>query len=123
MWVVSTEGFFSIVRKPEDVDSETLTVRGRVRADLENLKNRYLPEASQISEDEKADYRYRLRAKASDVGKALGRMAGGIDYGNFKDAVEERHGWIRHEVYGLVWQVLCQLSLCDLETKDEECYS
>jgi hypothetical protein len=118
MWLISTEGFFSIVRKPEDVDSEMLTVRGRVRLDLESLKNRYLPDVALISEDEMADYRYRFRAKASDVGEALSCMAANIDYANFKDAVEERQGLIRHEVYGLVWQVLCQLSLCDLGTED-----
>jgi hypothetical protein len=116
MWLISTEGFFSIVRKPEDVELGLLTIRGRVRADLERLKTMYLPKASSISEDDRADYRYRFRAKASDIGEALARMAVNIDYENFKNAVEKRQGWTRHEVYGLVWQVLCQLYLYDLQS-------
>jgi hypothetical protein len=119
MWIITTEGFFSIVRKPGDEKDGILTVRGRVRADLESLKSRFLPKASQISEDERADYRYRFRAKASDIGQALGCMAGGIDYENFKDAVGERQGWTRYEIYGLVWQVLCQLSICDAGLKKQ----
>jgi hypothetical protein len=120
MWIISTEGFFSIVRKPEDVDSEMLTVRGRVKADLERLKTMYLPLASSISENERADYRYRFRTKASDVGEALSHMAVNIDYENFKNAVEKRQSWIRHEVYGLVWQVLNQLSICDSTLAEED---
>jgi hypothetical protein len=118
MWIISTTGFFSIVRKPEDVELGLLTIRGRVRADLERLKTMYLPKASSISEDERADYRYRLRAKVFDVGEALGRMAVDINYANFKSAVEERQGWTRHEVYVLVWQVLRQLIACE---KNENC--
>ena len=35
MWLLTPTGFFSIVRKPQDAAAGTLTVRSRVRADLD----------------------------------------------------------------------------------------
>ena len=35
MWLVTTNGFYSIVRKPWDREAGTLTVRARARSDLE----------------------------------------------------------------------------------------
>lgn len=35
MWVVTDFGFFSVVQKPGDAEAGTLTVRARVRGDLE----------------------------------------------------------------------------------------
>jgi hypothetical protein len=120
MWILTDFGFFSVVRKPEDVEGGMLTVRGRVKADLEALRSRYLEAASPISEDMEADYRYRFRVEAGEFGTALRIIVMDIDYQNFKKAVIERQGPIRHEIYGLLWQVLSQLWLCDLGTEDEE---
>ena len=43
MWLLTPIGFFSIVQKPDDTTRNTLTVRARVRQDLESLRLRYLP--------------------------------------------------------------------------------
>ena len=43
MWLFTRFGFFSIVRKPGD---DNLTVRARVAADLDALREQYLPELS-----------------------------------------------------------------------------
>jgi hypothetical protein len=118
MWILTTLGFYSVVRKPEDEKEGMLTVRGRVRGDLEGLKRKYLPDSSPISEDELADYRYRFRVKAANLGEALSRMAGDIDYRSFKRAVAERQGLMRHDIYLLVWQVLRQLYACDQELEE-----
>lgn len=41
MWLMTPHGFFSIVCKSDDRQKETLTVRSRVKSDLEALKNIY----------------------------------------------------------------------------------
>lgn len=59
MWLVTPVGFFSVVRKPTDIKNKTLTVRARVRSDLEALKAQYLPELGPIQESKVNDYRFR----------------------------------------------------------------
>jgi hypothetical protein len=105
MWIITSIGFFSIVRKPEDVASGTLTVRARVRGDLEALRQA-CPELGEIEESPHSDYRFRARGPKAAVGAAIGRLAEGIDYDNFKDAVGARQGRGRAEVYHGVWDVL-----------------
>ena len=43
MWLMTPSGFFSIVQKPEDEQAGTLTIRARVRGDLERLRETCLP--------------------------------------------------------------------------------
>jgi hypothetical protein len=50
MWVITIIGFYSSVEKPEDRDHGTLTVRARVREDLE-----ILPEMGPIRETKASD--------------------------------------------------------------------
>jgi hypothetical protein len=50
VWLLTPFGFFSIVRKPDDVDVETLTIRARVKSDLEVLREHYLPSLGKIEE-------------------------------------------------------------------------
>ena len=98
MWILTTFGFYSVIRKPGDKESAMLKVRGRARADLESLKDDDLPEAKLISENDRANYTYRLRVNAADFGAAITRMVADIDYSNFKDAIARRQGSVRHEV-------------------------
>lgn len=84
MWLITKYGFFSVVQKSGSPKDE-LTVRSRVRADLESLKLKYLPELGTITESASTDYRYRAKAKRSDVMAALVKAVGDIDYSNFKD--------------------------------------
>jgi hypothetical protein len=44
MWLITPVGFFSIVRRPDDVADDTLTIRSRVESDLEALWEKYLSE-------------------------------------------------------------------------------
>ena len=53
VWLLIPEGFFSIVHKD---DEDELCVRSRVAADLEQLRNRYLPSLSETVETPGADY-------------------------------------------------------------------
>lgn len=106
MWVLTSLGFFSIVRKPDDVGAGTLTVRARVRADLVALRDAALPTLGAIVSSPDADYRYRARAPQADVAAALARLAAALDYANFKDEVARCQGQARAELYEHVWGAL-----------------
>jgi hypothetical protein len=103
---VTTIGFYRVVQKPVDRKTGTLTIRARARADLDSLRVRYLPELGEIRETPKADYRFRAQASQAAVAEVLRRLVGDIDDDNFKDAVLERQGGAREEIYGRVWEEL-----------------
>jgi hypothetical protein len=109
MWLITTTGFYSVVEKPWDRPTGTLTVRARVHADLESLKATSLPELGEIKEDSDADYRYRAQAPREAVARAVQAQVAGINYDNFKNAVGRRQGRERAAVYHDVWGVLYEL--------------
>lgn len=109
MWLITPIGFFSVVRKPTDTKNKTLTVRARVRSDLEALQAQYLPELGPIQESAVNDYRFRAVAPQAAVAAAMARLAETLDYSNFKDAVKQRQGAARAHLYHGVWDVLYRL--------------
>lgn len=113
MWIFTDIGFFSIVRKPDDEDEGMVTIRARVRSDLERLKEFYLPSLGVIVEGAGTDYRYRARASQNDFAEALRRIGENVGYGNFKNEIAAKQGQHRAHVYGKVWTDL-------LELEDEE---
>lgn len=117
MWILTPLGFFSIVQKPADVATNTLTVRARVREDLEALREAILPEMGRIEDSHGTDYRYRAVAPRQAVASALASLATGLDYQNFKDAVAERQGHERAALYGEVWSTLRRAKPPKLSTK------
>ncbi len=106
MWLLTTCGFFSVVQKPEDGAPDTLTVRARVRADLDALRTRYLPELGETSVRIHSDYRYRATAPRAALAAAMSRIVEDLTYGNFKSAVALTQGRERADVYHDVWDVL-----------------
>jgi ADP-ribose pyrophosphatase YjhB (NUDIX family) len=109
MWLITPTGFFSIVCKPGDVKAGTLTIRARVKSDLEALRQQCLPSLGKVTENEGTDYPYRAKAKRSEVAKALAQMVEQLDYDNFKNEVAEKQGHRRAKVYHGVWDVLYDL--------------
>jgi hypothetical protein len=110
MWLISPSiGFFSIIRKPWDVEHDTLTIRARVRQDLLNLKDRYIPDLSDIVEDPRADYLCRATAPREAVASALAAIAADIDYDNVKDRAAEVHGDERAAIYLAAWSAFRRL--------------
>jgi hypothetical protein len=109
MWLITPIGFYSIVCKPGDAEAKTLTIRARVKSDLEALRQEYLPSLGTISEDAGTDYRFRAKAKRDEVEKALALMVQQLDYENFKDEVANKQGKYRAQVYHKVWDVLFTL--------------
>ncbi|MEO8452715.1 MAG: NUDIX domain-containing protein [Gemmatimonadota bacterium] len=106
MWFFTTIGFFSIVQKP---GSEELTVRARAKGDLENLRNRYLPEMSETIGKAGTDYPWRATVAREAFAGALGRIVTDVTYGNFKDQVAKTQGKKRARAYHLVWSALLDL--------------
>lgn len=109
MWLLTPIGFFSVVQKPDDIQAQTLTVRARVRSDLEALKTTYLPELGQIQESAANDYRFRAIASQAALVQAMARLVQGLDYSNFKDEVARRQGHARADLYHEVWSALYRL--------------
>lgn len=106
MWLVTTVGFFSVVRKPGDRD---LTVRSRARSDLEALGD-LLPTLGPIEEGAGTDYAYRARVPVGDLAGVVADLIRDIDYSNFKDEVASRQGPERAHAYGRVWGALRELT-------------
>ena len=109
MWLITPIGFFSIVRKPDDQRTGTLTVRARVRGDLEALRELYLPGLGRIEESHETDYRFRAKAPRSEVSAAMARLIDDLDYSNFKSEVGKQQGNARAKLYGSVWSSLYKL--------------
>ena len=109
MWLITPIGFFSVVQKPSDVDQQTLTVRARVRTDLEVLKAQFLPSLGKITESRTNDYRFRAVAPKAEVASAMASMVQSLDYSNFKNQVAKTQGPTRARLYHDVWDVLYRL--------------
>lgn len=109
MWLLTTFGFFSIVQKTKDRGTEVLTVRARVRADLEKLRDRYLPGLGEIVSSPEHDYAFRALVDRQELAGAIGRILMDIDYPNFKSAVAQEAGYAREQVYDDVWEALLAL--------------
>ena len=99
------EGFYSVVQKSGETD---LSVVPRVKDDLERLRERYLPELSEIIETPQGDYRYRAWVDRTAFVDALARIGQKLDYDNFKSEVARRDP-ARARLYGKVWSVLGDL--------------
>lgn len=115
MWLMTPDGFFSVVEKPGDRQDGMLTIRTRNRADIKALK-RFFPDA-QPYKVRFSDYEWRIRVPKDGWAQAVADMAQEIDYSNFKNEVTRRQGNHRHNVYMRVWQVLLGLEDCERWTK------
>ncbi len=106
MWLFTKFGFFSVVQKDGDRD---LTVRARVKEDLENLKDKYLPNMSKIVVGAGTDYPFRAKVSRAELAEAIKQIAMDIDYSNFKDAVNDMQGTARANTYLRVWSSMLTL--------------
>ena len=106
MWLLTKFGFFSTVRKPGD---DHLTVRARSAADLDRLRDQYLPSLGPTVEGAGTDYPYRARASTEEFAKAMSDIVRDLDYSNFKSEVGRRMGPGRSHIYGRVWSELCAI--------------
>ena len=94
MWIFLPESFISVVQKPGDTD--TLTVRARIKGDIESV----FPEAY-VEADKGTDYKYRARVSRQAVAQVLHDQVMSLNWGNFKGEVKDRK---RHDAYMNVWR-------------------
>lgn len=106
MWLFTTVGFFSVVQKPND---GFLTVRARVAEDLEKLREKYMPELSQVVVGGGVDYPFRATIDHDSFALGLSKIAVDIHYSNFRDEISRVMGSHREQVYNQVWKVLMRL--------------
>jgi hypothetical protein len=108
MWLMTTQGFYSIVRK----NVGTYHVRARERNDLVNLKRvcGFDDEAFPIHESKQTDYGYRLIVAQSSVQHIMDTLGLYIEYDNFKTEIgntpDQRH---KLPAYHEVWAVMSDL--------------
>lgn len=105
MWIMTTFGFFSVVQK---VGTKNLTIRARVGADLDRLRDRYLPNLSPTKTTPSNDYRYRATVDHVEFAGAMSKIVEDVTYSNFKSEVARAQGLPREKVYAEVWSVLNQ---------------
>lgn len=104
MWIFSQHGFFSAVR-----DGARVSVRARVKVDLENL-NGLLADlgepSSEIVELPGRDYPYRVYLTPDVFSRVVLLMSQRVSYSNFKDHVKKVAGAARAKLYSQVWGVM-----------------
>ena len=96
MWIFLPESFISVVQKPGDTD--TLTVRARIKGDIESV----FPEAC-VEADKGTDYKYRARVSRHAVAQVLHDQVMDLNWGNFKGEVKDCK---RHDAYMNVWRAM-----------------
>jgi hypothetical protein len=109
MWLITPIGFFSIVEKPSDKAGQTLTIRARVREDLQMLQRTCLPSLGPILDQVGTDYPFRATAPKRDVSEAIAQLVSAVNYPNFKNEVAKKQGHKRAEAYHDVWADLAKL--------------
>jgi hypothetical protein len=106
MWLFTNIGFFSVVQKP---NTTFLTLRARVAADLDNLRQKFMPGLSATATQGGTDYPYRATLTHAEFAAGLAKMGQDIHYGNFKNEVARQMGPERSHVYHKVWEDLLEL--------------
>jgi 8-oxo-dGTP pyrophosphatase MutT (NUDIX family) len=106
MWLMTNIGFFSAVRK---AGTDFLTIRARVKNDLDVLRAKYLPDLSATVGNAGTDYPWRATVSHASFAAAISKLVADIDYGNFKNEVAVRQGKGRAKRYQKVWEALYDL--------------
>jgi len=96
MWIFTDKGFLSIIQDFRDPD--TLIVRARFPDHIGAI----FPDA-RVTKTPGRDYLYRTLLPRGEVTERLKTLIAGIDYTNFKDAVEEP---LYSRACGEVWGIL-----------------
>ena len=116
MWIFTRYGFYSLAsaNKPDgSLDKETVMVRGRSKAHLQNLRDRFpvIAEAEIVTMAER-DYRYRLVIPKREWVPILAEMAEEQEWSNFKDEAaahlgKEGNSYTRalHDIWKIMYRL------------------
>jgi len=113
MWILTSIGFFSVVQKPRD---SFLTIRSRVKSDLDRLKKGYMPQLSETTTSGGTDYPYRATISHEEFARGIAKLIKDIRYTNFKNEVLRKMGSQREQTYSKVWHTLQELEGLTNET-------
>ena len=105
MWLVTVEGFYSIVE--DFADPNRLFVRARVKADLLRLPG---VRKEHIIATPNNDYPFRVHITRKQADRIIRVLVKRIKYPNFKDAVKKKRGAERANIYTRVWADLQALN-------------
>ena len=111
MWIVTTNGFLSIVQSLDSTGADdALLARGRVRADLERFADFAVRRGARpaVVASPHADYGFRFTTSRETLAAYLAECVGALDYPNFKNEVA-RTDPERAHVYMGVWTALHEL--------------
>lgn len=106
MWIASTLGWFSIVKKGAPTEWQ---VRARQRGDLESLLAAcgWDEDDVPIVRSPTNDYRFRVIVTRARLAKVFGCLLETIRYGNFKQAIAETPGQRgKLAAYHNIWAVM-----------------
>lgn len=98
MWLFCKSGFFSAVRHSKK--AQTIHLRARFEGDLQRLFKTHNVKAK-VTYTPNNDYAYRADIPLQTWAEIAATEAADIDYGNFKNAVND--GTVRDEAYMNVW--------------------
>lgn len=107
MWVIMPTGMVSIVEKTPK--AKKLCVRARCAADLDRLRDTYLPTLSATDDKSGSDYPFRAWAPREDVALAMAAAVRNIHYSNVKAETKRVLGADREGVMHRVWSALLSL--------------
>ena len=88
MWLCTTVGFFSVVRKGRPPNN--FQVRSRTRLDIENLCDLIKLPHSRIVTTHDSDYEFRVLLDEYELGRMFDALQTTVTYRNFKGAVGGR---------------------------------
>lgn len=108
MWLCTQHGFFSAVRKGDEIH-----LRARVRYDLQELIALVWPatgKGRKILVWQDADYRYRIIITPAEFVDVAMKLAEHVDYSNFKSRIHESETQApKLSAYGRLWSNLMDL--------------
>ncbi len=103
MWLFTTYGFYSIVKKMFGNQKEPFQVRSRAKEDLLNII-KAADINRKVIETPEADYHFRITVDNDDLSKILQTLQDGLDYDNFKAAVGKVKGQTdKLDSYHRIW--------------------
>lgn len=91
MWIMTTDGFISVVNKAED-GKDWLCVRSREKSTLEAVCRKVGVPIGTVTELEGSDYEFRVWLSRNEVNMYLIDTVDGLEYHNFKSEVEYVQG-------------------------------
>lgn len=106
MWIMSKEGFYSIVKHRGDPTK--LIIRSRVKKDIENVLEFFIGSDYRLMHTPDADYAYRTIIDVFEWPKFLEELTMDIEYYNFKNTIAAEDPE-RAYCYGEIWYVLRDL--------------